>query len=81
VGLHHPKHLFNESNESVVAKWVENPYWQYFCGCETFQHELPCHPTSLVKWRKRIGVEGTEQLLKEVIRTAVKADALKVEEE
>jgi IS5 family transposase len=76
VGLHYLKHLFNESDESVVLKWGENPYWQYLCGCETFQHELPCHPSSLVKWRKRIGVEGMEQLLKGVLNTALKADAL-----
>ena len=38
VGLHYLKSLYNESDESVVVKWVENPYWQYFCGCETFQH-------------------------------------------
>ncbi len=76
VGLHYLKHLFNESDESVVVKWVENPYWQYLCGCETFQHELPCHPSSLVKWRKRIGVEGMEQLLKGVLNTALKAQAL-----
>src|SRR5690242_11032823 len=62
VGLHYLKALYNESDESVVAKWDENPYWQYFCGCETFQHEVPCHPTSLVKWRKRVGAEGMEQL-------------------
>lgn len=76
VGLHYLKHLFNESDESVVVKWVENPYWQYLCGCETFQHELPCHPSSLVKWRKRIGVEGMEQLLKGVLNTALKVEAL-----
>jgi transposase, IS5 family len=79
VGLHYLKHLFNESDESVVLKWVENPYWQYLCGCETFQHELPCHPSSLVKWRKRIGVEGMEQLLKGVLNTALKVEALPVE--
>jgi Transposase domain (DUF772) len=38
VGLQYLRSLYNESDESVVAKWVENPYWQYFCGCETFQH-------------------------------------------
>src|SRR6266545_4496344 len=54
VGLHYLKHAYDESDESVVEKWVENPYWQYFCGYEYFQHELPCHPTSLVKWRQRI---------------------------
>jgi transposase, IS5 family len=37
VGLHYLKALYDESDESVVAKWVENPYWQYFCGVETFQ--------------------------------------------
>src|ERR1044071_913175 len=51
VGLHYLKHAYDESDESVVEKWVENPYWQYFCGYEFFQHEWPCHPTSLVKWR------------------------------
>ena len=43
VGLHYLKALYNESDESVVMKWVENPYWQYFCGEETFQHSFPCH--------------------------------------
>lgn len=40
VGLHYLKHAFNESDESVVALWVENPYWQYFCGEEYFRHAL-----------------------------------------
>lgn len=70
VGLHYLKYLFDESDESVVARFVENPYWQYFCGNEYFEHELPCHPTSLVKWRRRVGAEGIEQLLKETISTA-----------
>ena len=76
AGLHYLKHLFNESDESVVVKWVENPYWQYLCGCETFQHDLPCHPTSLVKWRKRVGVDGMEQLLKGILNTAMKVEAM-----
>ncbi len=45
VGLHYLKALYDESDESVVTKWVKNPYWQYFRGEETFQHEpifLPC---------------------------------------
>ena len=32
VGLHYLKHAFDESDESIVERWVENPYWQYFCG-------------------------------------------------
>ena len=27
VGLHYLKHTFNESDETVVDRWVENPYW------------------------------------------------------
>lgn len=70
VGLHYLKYLENESDESVVQKFCENPYWQYFCGMETFQHRLPCHPTTLVKWRKRIGEKGVEKLLSHTIDTA-----------
>jgi len=39
VGLHYLKAMYDESDESVVMKWVENPYWQYFCGELHFQHE------------------------------------------
>ena len=41
AGLHYLKYAFNESDESVVERWVENPYWQYFCGYEFLQHKLP----------------------------------------
>ncbi|MBE9033538.1 IS5 family transposase, partial [filamentous cyanobacterium LEGE 11480] len=77
VGLHYLKAMYDESDESVVAKWVENPYWQYFCGETQFQHAFPCHPTSLVKWRKQVGPEGIEQLLQQVLRSAMQAKALK----
>ena len=70
VGLHYLKYLYNVSDEVVVASWVENPYWQYFCGAEYFAHDFPCDPTSLVKWRQRVGVEGSEKLLKESLAVA-----------
>jgi IS5 family transposase len=70
VGLHYLKYLYNVSDEVAVASWVENPYWQYFCGAEYFVHDFPCDPTSLVKWRQRVGVEGSEQMLKESLAAA-----------
>jgi len=70
VGLHYLKHAFNESDESVVDRLLENPYWQYFCGFEYFQHHISLDPTSLVKWRKRIGPKGMEKLLAVTIETA-----------
>ncbi len=72
VGLHYLKYTFNESDESVVARWVENPYWQYFCGYTHMQHECPLHPTALVKWRKRVGVERLAQMVRETIALAVR---------
>ena len=77
VGLHYLKHMFNESDESVVARFVENPYWQYFCGFEYFQHEVPLDPTSLVKWRHRVGSSGVEKLLQGVLETLKEAKLLK----
>jgi IS5 family transposase len=71
VGILYLKHAFGLSDEAVVAMWVENPYWQYFCGMQYFQHKLPFHPTSLIKWRKRMGEAGCERLLKELIEVAI----------
>jgi IS5 family transposase len=77
VGLHYLKHAYNESDESVVARWVENPYWQYFCGYEHMQHEFPIHPTSMVKWRRRVGSDRMEVLLKETLSTAMRQKYIK----
>lgn len=76
VGLHYLKAVFGESDESVVSKWVENPYWQYFCGEKEFRHEFPCEPTSLVKWRKRIKEAGLEKLLQETISSGLKLNVV-----
>jgi IS5 family transposase len=76
VGLHYLKHAFDESDESVVARLLENPYWQYFCGFEFFLHRLPLDPSSLVRWRKRIGPKQMEQLLTETLETAKREEHL-----
>ena len=80
VGLHYLKYLYNVSDEVVVASWVENPYWQYCCGTEYFAHEIPCDPTSLVKWRQRVGAEGIEKLLKESLAAAQREAVLTLAE-
>jgi IS5 family transposase len=80
VGLHYLKHLYDVSDERVVAGFLENPYWQYFCGEEFFRHDLPCDPTTLVKWRQRIGPERMEKLLQETIAAAQRQSALKLNE-
>ena len=76
VGLHYLKHAFDESDESVVAKLLENPYWQYFCGFAYFQHELPLDPSSMTRWRQRVGPDGIEALLGETLETAKRGKVL-----
>jgi IS5 family transposase len=78
VGLHYLKYAYDESDESVVERFLENPYWQYFCGFEYFEHECPLDPSSLVRWRKRVGSQGMERLLKETVETAKRKSLLKV---
>jgi len=80
VGLMYLKHAFNESDESVVARWVENPYWQFFCGCEIMQHKLPIDPSMMSKWRNRVGAERLEKLLEATIHTALAMKAIKPQE-
>lgn len=70
VGLHYLKHTFNVSDESVVERFVENPYWQYFCGFEYFQYRFPIDPSSMTRWRTRIGSEKMKLLLSETLETA-----------
>ena len=77
VALHYLKYTYNLSDEDVVATWVENPYWQYFSGMKFFEHELPINPSSMTRWRKRIGEAGAEELLKETIEAGLKLKAVK----
>ena len=64
VGLQSLKQLDALSDEEVVARWGENPYWQYFWGEVYFQHTLPIDPSQMTRFRQRIGEAGCEWLLK-----------------
>ena len=71
VGLHYLKHVHDLSDEEVVARWVENPYWQFFCDFEFFQHEAPIDASTMTRWRKRIGPAGLEEMLKASVGVAL----------
>lgn len=77
VGLTFLSRMYNLSDEAVVEQWLDNPYWQYFCGFEYFQHDYPLDPSSLVRWRKRIGEKGVEFLLQQTLEAAKHAKKLK----
>ena len=56
------KQMYNLSDESLVAQWAMNPYYQVFCGEARFQNTVPCHSTELVKFRQRLGKTGVETI-------------------
>lgn len=64
VGLLILKRIYNLGDETVMDQWVQNPYFQYFCGESEFQWKAPCDPSDLVHFRKRIGTEGAELIFK-----------------
>ena len=39
AGLAILKHTYDLSDEVLCERWLENPYYQFFCGEEFFQHE------------------------------------------
>jgi len=72
VALHYLKYQHDLSDEAVVAQWVENPYWQHFSGEQFFQHEMPIDPSSMTRWRQRLGEAGAEGMLKATIQAGLK---------
>ena len=77
VGLSYLGHTYGLSDQAVVEKWVENPYWQFFCGETYFQHQLPIDSSSMSRWRKRIGEKGCELILAETLSAGLNSGAVK----
>lgn len=67
TGLHYLKYANDLIDEATVFQFLGNFYWQYFCCNEYYEYELPCHPSTLSHWRKRLGIKDSEDMLKETI--------------
>ena len=76
AGLFILKHMHDLSDEVLCARWLENPYYQYFCGELSFCHQLPFDRSSLTHWRQRLGEEQLVALLQESLSVAHKTGAL-----
>lgn len=63
AGLAILKHSYDLSDEGLCDRWVENPYFQFFCGEEFFQHRLVFDRSSLARWRQRMGEEKLVALI------------------
>ncbi len=72
VALHYLKYAFNLSDEQVLARWLENPYWQYLSGMKFFEHRLPIGSSSMTRWRGGIGEAGAQELLTETIEAGLR---------
>src|SRR6266403_3681587 len=80
AGLFILKHMHNLSDEALCDRWVENPYFQYFCGEVVFRHELPFDRSSLTRWRQRLGEEQIAALLQESLSVAHRSGAIATED-
>ena len=80
VALHYLKYQLDLSDEDVVAAWVENPYWQHFSGMRHFQHRMPVDPSSMTRWRKRLGEAGAEQMLRATIEAGMRMRVIRTTE-
>src|SRR5262249_34637495 len=76
IGLLLLKHIYGLSDEGVCARWVYDPYFQYFTGEAFFQHVFPHERSDLSHWRKRLG-DKLELLLAESLRVAHDSGALR----
>ena len=76
AGLFIIKHMHDLSDEELCARWVENPYYQYFCGEVVFRHALPFDRSSLTRWRQRLGEEQLAALLQESLAVAHRSGAI-----
>jgi IS5 family transposase len=80
AGLFIFKHMHNLSDEALCDRWVENPYFQYFCGEVVFRHELPFDRSSLTRWRQRLGEEQIAALLQESLAVAHRSGAIETKD-
>ena len=77
AGLAILKSMHDLSDEALCERWVENPYYQLFCGEEFFRHDLAFDRSSMTRWRQRMGEERLNALLEESLATAIRTDAAK----
>jgi IS5 family transposase len=80
VGLLLLQHLHDLSDDNVVRMWIENPYWQHFCGYDYLQWQAPINPSSLTRWRGRLGKDRLEKILAMTVSVAVSSGTISKKE-
>ena len=77
VGLHYLRYMFDLSDERIVWAYIENPYYQYFCGEKVFQYAFPVDRSSMSRFRERLKKKKCYTLLQETIKSDFKTKVIK----
>lgn len=77
AGLAILKYTYDLSDEVLCERWLENLYYQLFCGEEFFRHTLPFDRSSMTRWRQRQGEAKLVALLQESLSLATRSGAAK----
>jgi len=72
AGLTMLRFMFGLSDQEVLDGWVENPYWQFFCGGVFFEHQPPADQSTLSRWRAKLDRQGAEEMLRETLKCALR---------
>jgi len=62
IGILLLKQAYRFSDKNAMAHWLENPYWQHFCGEVYFRHTPPFYFSDLSHFRKRTGAFGEKRI-------------------
>ena len=66
----------NLSDRDVIEKWSTDGAWQYFSGMAHYEMRRPADPSSLCRWRTRLGEKVLSQILGETVDAARRAEVL-----
>lgn len=77
AGLFLLKHMSGKSDEEVVMELLENPYWQSFCGLETFATTETIEASTLSRLRKRLGPKYVREMEEATYQVLIEKKILK----
>jgi hypothetical protein len=80
TGLMVGQMILEMSDREIVSFFHENPYFQYFCGQDTFVARLNrrvIHPSLLSKRRRRLGIEYMNAFEAEVLKVLIQNGVVK----
>lgn len=64
------KEILGISDRETVEQIKENPYLQYFIGMENYSSEEAFNASMMVNFRKKVGMELTNKINKEIVKKA-----------